>query len=176
MVNYQNGVIYAIRSHQCDDIYIGSTAQPLHKRFYGHKALYKHWLKGNKPYCSSYHIIKYEDVYIELLEKYPCNDRTELNQREGKYIREMKCVNKCIAGGKTIEELKEIRRKKSIIYRAKNREKCNQSSMIYYYSNKGRMKKQKKVECECGSTIQHREIARHRKSKKHQSFVQTQKK
>ena len=31
-MDYKNGQIYCIRSYQTDHIYIGSTAQPLHKK------------------------------------------------------------------------------------------------------------------------------------------------
>ena len=42
---YANGKIYTIRSHQTDKYYIGSTTQPLSKRFYQHKQLYKRFFK-----------------------------------------------------------------------------------------------------------------------------------
>jgi len=87
---YANGQIYSIRSHQTNLIYIGSTCQPLHKRFYQHK-------KSNK-YCSSNEIICFEDSYIELIENFPCNSKKELNRREGQHIRITDCVNRLIAG------------------------------------------------------------------------------
>ena len=37
MPNYQNGKIYCIRSHQTDNIYIGSTTQKLCVRMAEHK-------------------------------------------------------------------------------------------------------------------------------------------
>jgi hypothetical protein len=33
------------------------------------------------------------DWYIELYEKYPCNDRQELHKREGQVIREIGTIN-----------------------------------------------------------------------------------
>jgi hypothetical protein len=88
---YANGQIYAIRSHQTDLIYIGSTTQPLHKRFYEHNR--------SKKTVSSKEIMKYEDAYIELIEDFPCNSKKELNRREGHHIRNTEnCVNKCVAG------------------------------------------------------------------------------
>ena len=42
--------------------------------------------------------MKYDDAYIELIEECPCNDKNELNRREGQMIREMNCVNKRIEG------------------------------------------------------------------------------
>ncbi len=40
----------------------------------------------------------WSDFYIELYEKYPCNDKAELCKREGEIIRQIGTLNKCIAG------------------------------------------------------------------------------
>jgi hypothetical protein len=40
---------------------------------------------------------KYDDVRIELIEEFPCENKMELNKREGHYIRTLECVNKRIA-------------------------------------------------------------------------------
>ena len=98
MPNYQNGKIYVIRSFQTEDIYIGSTTEKISVRLSKHKVKYKLWLEGKAHYYTSFEILKYDDVYIELLEKYPCDDKMELNKKEGEYIRSMSCVNKQIAG------------------------------------------------------------------------------
>jgi hypothetical protein len=90
-MDYANGQVYAIRSHLTDQIYIGSTAQPLHKRLYQHKM--------NSNTCTSVEIIKHGDAYIELIENFPCQSKKELNRREGQHIRNTEnCVNKNIAG------------------------------------------------------------------------------
>ena len=65
--NYQNGKVYAIRSHSTDKIYIGSTTQLLFKRLSGHVADYK-----RNHIVSSRKIIELGDYYIELLCDYPC--------------------------------------------------------------------------------------------------------
>ena len=36
-MDYTNGKIYVMRSNKTDKIYIGSTTQPLFKRFFQHK-------------------------------------------------------------------------------------------------------------------------------------------
>jgi len=90
---YQRGQIYSIRSHQTDLIYIGSTIQPLHKRFYEHKSGFKTEIN-----YTSKEIMKYDDAYIELIEDFPCNSKKELTKREGYYIRNTNCVNTKIAG------------------------------------------------------------------------------
>lgn len=97
-MNYSNGKIYAIHSYQTDNIYIGSTCQPLYKRLSKHKESYIKWIKDSKKYMSSYEIIKYDDCYIELLELCPCSSVQELRKKEGELIRVNNCVNKYIAG------------------------------------------------------------------------------
>jgi hypothetical protein len=98
-MNYQNGKIYTIRSFQTDDVYYGSTTQPLSKRLSKHKGDYKQWQNNKHHYVTSYELIKFDDCYIELYELYPCNSKTELEKREGQVIRENKnAVNKVIAG------------------------------------------------------------------------------
>jgi hypothetical protein len=106
MPNFQNGKIYAIRSHQTAQVYVGSTIQPLSVR------LGKHRLPSNST--SSRAIMRFPDAYIELIENYPCADKNELNRREGEFIRTMDCVNKIIAGRTPAE------------YRADNKERLNQ--------------------------------------------------
>jgi len=106
MPNYQNGKIYCIRSFKTDDIYIGSTTQPLCKRIDGHRQDYKQWINGSKKYCTSVELIKYGDAYIELIKPYPCNSKEELKREEGIYQREMDCVNKR-KESRTPEEKKE---------------------------------------------------------------------
>lgn len=87
MPDYSQGKIYAIRSYQTDEIYIGSTIAELSRRLTSHVTDYKCWLGGTGLYKSSFAILDYPDYYIELIEKYPCQSREELCQREGHHIR-----------------------------------------------------------------------------------------
>jgi hypothetical protein len=87
---YENGKIYTIRSHMTEKYYIGSTCMPLHKRLHNHRTHYKNWLKDNANYITSYELLKYDDVYIELLEDVKCNNKMELLKREGELIRQYK--------------------------------------------------------------------------------------
>ena len=101
-MDYKNGKIYTIRSHQTDKIYIGSTTQPLSKRFHCHKGRYIISLSRKTNYITSFEIIKYGDAYIELLEEFPCETKDQLHKREGECIRnEPNCVNKFVPGRTT---------------------------------------------------------------------------
>jgi hypothetical protein len=89
MPDYQNGKIYSIRSRSnLDLVYVGSTTQPLSKRFGEHK-------KQSNKIKTSKKIIDLGDAYIELIENFSCNSKEELLKREGEIMRSMDCVNKC---------------------------------------------------------------------------------
>jgi hypothetical protein len=92
------GRVYAIRSHQTTDIYIGSTKQILSKRMSDHRKEQKLYLKTNKKYMTSFDIIKYKDAYIEILFEGEFESINALRAKEGEYIREMECINKRIEG------------------------------------------------------------------------------
>ena len=66
--NYNDSKIYAIRSHQTNDVYIGSTVERLSARMSKHRYDYKKFSAGEgMNYVSSYEILKYPDAYIELI-------------------------------------------------------------------------------------------------------------
>ena len=131
MPDYQNGKVYAIRSHQTEDIYIGSTIQPLSVRFRKHEMCYKNHKDGKYGYVTSFKILDHEDAYIELLENYPCNNRNELMRREGELIRQMKCVNERVAG-RTVKEYYNENKQKRKEYQEENKQKRKE----YYIQNK----------------------------------------
>jgi len=142
MVNYQNGKIYIIRSHQTDNVYIGATIEKLSGRMSKHRHRYKKWLEGNKKYYSSYEILKYDDAYIELLEKYPCNSVDELCKKEGEYIRNNACVNKRIEGRtqkEYNEDNKEHLREKNKEFREEHKEDKKKYDKEYYEKKKERI-------------------------------------
>ena len=148
-MDYKNGKIYAIRSHQTDEIYIGSTTQSLSKRFSNHKSKYKLYLDGNlKKYLTSSKILQYDDAYIELFEEYPCDNKIMLNKREGEIIRLNNCVNKCIAG-QTSKEYYEQNKEKIKGYKKKyseqNKEKIKEYKKEYQVQNKEKIRERKKI-------------------------------
>jgi molecular chaperone DnaK (HSP70) len=126
VVNYKNSKIYKLVSLQTDKIYIGSTTQPLYKRFGLHKNA------GNK--CMSKELIKYDDCKIILIENFECNNKEELCKRERYYIDLYKdiIINKTIPT-RTIKE-----------YRQDNKEKINEQTKKYYETNKEKRKEQMK--------------------------------
>jgi len=88
MVNYKNGKIYKLVNDELNLTYYGSTCNELRKRFNDHK-------KNNNK-CSSKIMFESGEVKIYLVEKFPCNDRLELRQKERYYIENNNCINKNI--------------------------------------------------------------------------------
>jgi hypothetical protein len=157
-MNYQNGKIYTIRSYQTDDVYYGSTTQPLSKRLSRHKANYKQWQNNKYHYVSSYEVIKYDDCYVELYELYPCNSKTELERREGQIIRENDdAVNQRIAGRTQKEycvDNKENKKQYDKQYRMNNLDKINEKNI-----------------CRCGGKYTYRNKSEHLKTKRHIKYI-----
>lgn len=94
MPNYKDGKIYAIKSHLTDQIYIGSTTQPLNKRIYEYKKKYDDYVNSKHKYDVSFEIMKYPDAYVELIENIECENRKQLIKRQDELINSMKPVNK----------------------------------------------------------------------------------
>ena len=146
---YNKSMIYTIRSPATDKYYIGSTTQKLCKRFGDHKVKYKLYLDKKHHFVTSFKILELGDAYIELLEEINCDNKTQLEKREGELIREHKnnCVNKCIAGRTTKEwyvDNKEHKKDYANKYYETNKEHYKEHADKYYESNKEHIKEQTK--------------------------------
>jgi hypothetical protein len=125
---YKRGMIYTIRNITDDTlIYVGSTINTLPKRFDGHKQKCKN---GSKIKLYNYITDNnWSDWYIELYENFPCNNKNELERKEGQVIREIGTINKRIEG----------RTKKE--YDEDNKEKRKEYFNKWYEDNKEIKKK-----------------------------------
>ena len=74
-MSYADGKIYVLKSHQTKDVSFGGTTSSLINQLNFHKKEYM--LFGN----SINNILRYRDVWIELVEEYPCNNKKELDER-----------------------------------------------------------------------------------------------
>lgn len=167
MVNYQDGKIYKLVGGSLT--YYGSTCNELYKRLYHHKK------KNNK--CKSKLLFDSDDkVEIILVEKYPCNDKMELHQRERYFIENFECVNKYIPNRTDkeyyINNKKKIRDYQKEYYEV-NKDKLRQCHKIYDDINKEKIRQRKgeKITCECGSIITRNEMPKHKQTKKHLTFI-----
>ena len=168
MPDYANGKIYKIWSPSTDLTYIGSTCNKLHIRLFEHRSKFKIYKAGKCAYMTSFKVLEQPDYRILLIENYPCQNRAELNRREGEIIQAMTCVNKCVAGRTNKESCKKYReeRRDEIIdyqkkYREDHREEINK-------------KQREKHECSCGGNYITVHKSRHIKTKKHQEWLKTQ--
>ena len=87
MVNYENSVIYKITCRDTGEKYIGATSVSIEKRMNKHKAHAKMYDNGTiTKKCTSYEIMKRGNYNVEILEKYPCESKLFLGQRERYWI------------------------------------------------------------------------------------------
>lgn len=172
------GYIYCIRSHQTDQIYIGSTTQILSKRMSDHRVDYKCWLNKKRGYVTSFEILKFDNAYIELLQEVEVESKAELRKLEGENIRKHNCVNKRIEG-RTIQEWTQDNAVKiaeyRTIYKKNNRVQISEHQTIYRQKNaiKIKEKKAKPYTCECGSIITTAGKAQHCRTNKHLKYIFT---
>ena len=140
---YQNGKIYILVDNAYTKQYIGSTCESLSRRRSRHISSYKFY--QSTPYKENGFITSFylfnefgiENVKIELLEFFPCNNKEELRKREGFHIRQNDCVNKCIAG-RTVKERQQV-------WQEQNKEQIKEKKHNYYLENKEYFQKQGKV-------------------------------
>ena len=141
--DYKNGRIYCIRNNITDDIYIGSTTQPLSKRMAWHRQDAKHKAKMHYMLYSKFNEIGIDNFYIELLENYPCETLEQLRKREGEFIREMATLNSLMAG-RTKKEYREQNKDKRREYLEQNKDIIKEKNKEYYDTNKEKIKEQLK--------------------------------
>ena len=70
----------------------------------------------------------WENFRMVQLEEYPCNSKKELFDEEGKYILNINCINKCVAGGNKKEQSKR--------YYEANKEKIKEYNNLRYKAKK----------------------------------------
>jgi hypothetical protein len=154
---YKGGKIYKIVDVAYTEQYIGSTAVELSTRMAKHRAKYRDYKKTQKSFYTSFVLFdKYgiENCKIELIEHYPCESKEELKRREGHWIKNEICVNKCVAGRTdkeyrednqdTIKQQKkeyrlahlEREQQRSNDYRKSHRDECIAYNRNYYHQNK----------------------------------------
>ena len=190
MVNYSNGKVYKIEPINGDDgdVYFGSTTKEyLSQRMDTHRNNYKSYKNGHKNLlCSSFILFdKYgiENCNIVLLENVNAESKDQLTAREAYYIRNYKCVNKCIPLRKVKEYMDEyyIKNREKIvekgkIYREINKEIISKRRKKIYEANKEitSEKRKEKVTCECGSICRKDGLREHKKTIKHIDFINNQ--
>ena len=115
-VDYTLAKLYKIEPLNPDDeadIYIGSTCEPtLARRMTGHRRDYSRWKNGKFNNITVFKLFeKYgvNNCNIFLIEEFSCDNKDQLRQREGYYIKSIPCVNKLVAGRTHKESVKQYR-------------------------------------------------------------------
>lgn len=180
MIDYKNSKIYLIKNNTNNLVYVGATTEIyLSTRFQKHKS----------QKCSICNYINdpinntnWNDWYIELYENYACNDKNELNKKEGDIQRLFKNDNNYILINKKItnkqkeetnkewiEKNKERYLEKRKEYRNKNKEIITEKMKEWHKNNKEFLKKKNSeiITCECGCLITNNSLTRHKKTNKH---------
>ena len=197
---YHTSKIYKISSNQCEKFYIGSTTQTLKTRLSLHKAHYKRYIEKGIGCCfTSFEVVKFEDVIIELVRDVNCENRKELEIIEGGYIKEYhdRILNKIVVG-RTPKEYWKTHKNESKVKNTKYREthkeqiiekkkeyyeahknEIKEQSKEYYEANKNEIKERReankeklyeKFNCDCGGKYTLQNKTTHEKTQRHIDF------
>ncbi len=164
------GRIYKIICKLSNDIYIGSTFNKLNKRLRQHKDDYGKYLNGKGTEIAVYPYFKQygmENFKIVLIKEYEVLDRQHLEIYETLSISKLKSCNK------NNPFALPLKKHYMMLYREKNKEKLSNLNKEWRKNNmeENKLKRSRKVECECGTTYSHNDKARHLRSQKHQKFI-----
>ena len=143
-MDYKNGKIYCIRNNVDNDIYIGSTCSPLSKRMSGHRTDMKLRPKTGSKLYQRMEEIGLDKFYIELSLEYPCENKEQLQAKEGEYIRKYGTLNNLVAGRSKKEQYIECREailQKQKEYTERNREKVLERKREYTARTKDKKRK-----------------------------------
>ncbi len=184
--NFQKAKIYKITNDYNDDVYVGSTCNSLVRRYIQHKSDSKNEKYQNRPIYKLINQIGFERFRIQLICDYPCEDKYQLRQKEGEYIKNIGNLN-LLQAGRTIKEYREDNKDKieetTRNYNNKNIETIRERyrkydeehkeerkiyKAKYRQENKEKIaeKKNEKINCECGCQISYSNLGRHKKTSK----------
>lgn len=86
--DYSNAKIYKLVNSVDNEIYVGSTCLTLEKRLQYHRGTAK--VRTNTKVYKHLNSIGFQNVSIELLEAYPCDNKVQLEVREKHWVNELK--------------------------------------------------------------------------------------
>ena len=151
MPEYLNGKIYTIRSYKSDLIFYGATTTTLARCLASYKDKYRKHTSAplQKPQVV-FELIQFDDVYIELVEAFPCTCSDALKKRVLELVREHPDSLNTKQIKKNIKvEIKEVRQQ--VINHGEQRD-------VHH-------------KCLCGGQYRIHQRARHYKTKIHTDYV-----
>lgn len=150
MPDYQEGKIYKIYDRDDESqFYIGSTALPLNQRLWSHKGCKnKKKFEGRLVY-NYFNKVGWDRALIELIERYPCEKKLQLNKREGEKQKELNPPLNHVISGRTKKEYYEDNKDNISEYhkewREDNKDILKKKRAQYYKGNKETINKQNKA-------------------------------
>lgn len=99
----------------------------------------------------------------------------DLHKREKYWIDELNANLNDDMPYRTEQELKEMKKINDAKHYLKHHDKIREQANLYRNSNKEEIseKKKEKMTCDCGSTFRREDFARHKRTQKHQNYVNT---
>lgn len=195
MPDYSKAQIYKVVDVGYNKCYIGSTIEKLCDRMAKHRNHYKRYLENKMNYLYVFKLFEeygVENCKIYWIEDWQCNNKKELEAREGYWIEKMDCVNKRVEGrtkqqwtkdniekvreqNKALAQTEKYKAKKKERYE-KNRDNILETNRQYRQDHKEEIntKRSIQINCQCGGSYTLRHKARHFKTDKHQQHLQTQ--
>jgi hypothetical protein len=187
MPNYSNSKIYRVISEIGKVIYIGGTTQTLANRMCDYRKGYKQWVEKRQNYIRVFEVLNYDDYKIELIQNFPCINKSQLAVKINQIITECGAEEYQIANElqtnfieydsqkeymkQNYANNKKYHSKQRKEYYIENKTKLLAQMEKYYNANKEtiREKQKKKYTCEvCNIELVKRQKRRHEKTKRHQ--------
>lgn len=149
-MGYENGLIYKLCCNDTNikEEYVGSTIN-FNERKRTHK-------KGcNNPNSKEYNYRVYkfirenggfdENWCMILVEKFPCNDRRELETRERHWIELLESKLNCVIPTRTEKEYRDDNKERTKLYLIENKEHIKEQKKQWRLNNLDKIKEQKKI-------------------------------
>ena len=177
--DFKKGKIYCIRNTIDDDIYVGSTTQPLSKRMAWHRQSMNSKSKNHYKLYTKMRELGVTNFYIELIEDCPCDNLEQLRMREGHFMREISTLNHHVPGRSYAQWLldnKEVLQERQKAYEKANKEHRLNKMRTYQLEHTDEIKEWKTTRhiCGCGGTYTNTHKSRHMKTEMHQTWLQQQ--
>lgn len=142
-MDYKNGKIYKIVNDIDDDVYVGSTCQPLSQRMATHRSHTK-ISKVNNKMCQYMRDVGVEHFRIVLVEDYPCENKEQLRAREEYYRKQLGAGLNTLACHLTDEEKINKRLDSCRQYYKEHKDDILEQKKQYYVQNKDKIEEYRK--------------------------------